>query len=247
MLTRKQYQLLVFIDARIQETGISPSFDEMKVALNLKSKSGIHRLIMALEERGFIRRLPHRARALEVLKRPDRMERDKYAAAPAPAAAQPPIPFRPNLVEPRKATEKASAQSPAPGAIPGLVEVPLIGRVAAGLPILAEENIESYLPFPTAMLRKSGPYYALRVKGDSMIELGVHDGDIALIASAETAETGDVVVARVGEEEATLKRFRRRGSGSIALEPANPAYETQIYRPEQVAIQGKLAGIFRLY
>ncbi|MDD2867951.1 transcriptional repressor LexA [Neomegalonema sp.] len=246
MLTRKQYQLLVFIDARIQETGISPSFDEMKVALSLKSKSGIHRLIMALEERGFIHRLPHRARALEVLKRPDRMERDKYAA-PASAAASPATPapsFRPSLVEGRKPAEK-SAERPLPPS--GVIEAPLIGRVAAGVPILAESNIEAHLAFPAAMVRKGGPYYALRVKGDSMIDMGIRDGDVALISSTDTAETGDVVVALVGEEEATLKRFRRRGSGSIALEPANSAYETQIYRPEQVAIQGKLAGIFRSY
>ncbi|WP_018632298.1 transcriptional repressor LexA [Neomegalonema perideroedes] len=237
MLTRKQYQLLVFIDARIQETGISPSFDEMKVALSLKSKSGIHRLIMALEERGFIRRLPHRARALEVLKRPDRMERDKYAAPSAAPAAAPA--FRPSVVEGRKPAERAP--------LAGMIEAPLIGRVAAGVPILAESNIEAHLAFPAVMVRKGGPYYALRVKGDSMIDMGIRDGDVALISSSDTAETGDVVVALVGEEEATLKRFRRRGSGSIALEPANPAYETQIYRPEQVAIQGKLAGIFRAY
>lgn len=246
MLTRKQYQLLVFIDARIQETGISPSFDEMKVALSLKSKSGIHRLIMALEERGFIRRLPHRARALEVLKRPDRLERDKYAASVASTAGASAVPpaagaFRPSLVEGRKpAAEKAPP-------LAGMIEAPLIGRVAAGLPILAESNIEAHLAFPAAMVRKGGPYYALRVKGNSMIDMGIRDGDVALISSTDTAETGDVVVALVGEEEATLKRFRRRGSGSIALEPANPAYETQIYRPEQVAIQGKLAGLFRSY
>lgn len=249
MLTRKQYQLLSFIHARIQETGIPPSFDEMKTALSLKSKSGIHRLIMALEERGFIHRLPHRARALEVLKLPDRLEKDKYAAAApaAPAPAAPTPPFRPSLVaETRKSAEKpiaAPEKSPPPS---GSVEVPLLGRVAAGLPIFAEANIESHLPFPTAMLRKAGPYYALRVKGDSMIEMGIFDGDIALIAYAETAETGETVVARVGEEEATLKRFRRRG-GSIALEPANAAHEPQIYRPEQVSIQGKLVGLFRFY
>ncbi len=246
MLTRKQYQLLTFIHERIQEAGIPPSFDEMKLALDLKSKSGIHRLIMALEERGFIRRLPHRARAIEILKLPERMEKDKPSAAAvaatasAPAAA--PTPFRPSLVEGRgKPTEKLAEK---PLVLGGAVEVPLLGRIAAGLPILAESNIESYLPFPTSLLRRSGPYYALRVKGDSMIEMGIFDGDLAVISVAETAENGDVVVARVGEEEATLKRFRRRG-GAIALEPANAAYDPQIYRPEQVTIQGKLAGIFR--
>ena len=242
MLTRKQYQLLTFIHERIQEAGIPPSFDEMKLALDLKSKSGIHRLIMALEERGFIRRLPHRARAIEILKLPERMEKDKPSTTAAAAAPAAPTPFRPSLVEGRGKPPEKLVEKPL--VLGGAVEVPLLGRVAAGTPILAESNIESYLPFPTSLLRRSGPYYALRVKGDSMIEMGIFDGDLAVISVAETAENGDVVVARVGEEEATLKRFRRRG-GAIALEPANAAYDPQIYRPEQVTIQGKLAGIFR--
>ena len=225
MLTAKQQELLVFIQKRLEEGGVSPSFDEMKDALDLKSKSGIHRLISALEERGFIRRLPNRARALEVLKLPDGL----------PKTADNVTPLRP-------------ATTPAPREIPiaanDVVEIPLHGRIAAGVPIEAMES-DTMLSVPAALLG-SGDHYALEVSGDSMIDAGILDGDYALIQRTEVAREGQIVVALVEDSEATLKYFRREGP-RVRLDPANPAYEPQIYDPGQVRIQGKLAGILRRY
>ena len=215
MLTRKQHELLCFIHDRLGETGVSPSFEEMKDALDLKSKSGVHRLISALEERGFIRRLPNRARALEVLRMPDKGGNVVPLKAPAlPAAAN------------------------------DIVELPLHGRIAAGTPIEALQGTES-LAVPAALLGP-GEHYALEVAGDSMVELGILDGDYALIRKTDTARDGEIVVALVNEEEATLKTLRREGQ-MIRLDPANRQYDPQRYRPEQVRIQGKLAGLLRRY
>ena len=225
MLTVKQQELLVFIQKRLEEGGVSPSFDEMKDALDLKSKSGIHRLISALEERGFIRRLPNRARALEVLKLPDGL----------PKTADNVTPLRP-------------VTTPAPREIPiaanDVVEIPLHGRIAAGVPIEAMES-DTMLSVPAALLG-SGDHYALEVSGDSMIDAGILDGDYALIQRTEVAREGQIVVALVEDSEATLKYFRREGP-RVRLDPANAAYEPQIYDPQQVRIQGKLAGILRRY
>jgi repressor LexA len=220
MLTRKQHELLIYIDARLSETGISPSFEEMKEALDLKSKSGVHRLISALVERGFIRRLPNRARALEVLKMP---EAKKAAIAGAGAAAP--------AGAPRAANDD-------------VVDIPLHGRIAAGTPIEALQGTDM-LPVPAALLGP-GEHYALEVAGDSMVEEGILDGDYALIRRQETARDGEIVVALIDEEEATLKTFRREGQ-MIRLDPANRRYDPQRYRPEQVQIQGRLAGLLRRY
>lgn len=222
MLTRKQHELLTFINERLAETGVSPSFEEMKDALDLKSKSGVHRLISALEERNFIRRLPNRARALEVLRLPDAIKSAVKAAPPAPKAAPKLVPIAANDV----------------------IEVPLHGRIAAGLPIEAMEG-QSMLSVPAALLG-SGEHYALEVAGDSMVEAGILDGDYALIRKADTARDGDIVVALIDESEATLKYFRHEGQ-MIRLDPANRAYDPQRYRPNQVRIQGKLAGLLRRY
>jgi repressor LexA len=216
MLTRKQHELLLYIDSRLSETGISPSFEEMKEALDLKSKSGVHRLISALVERGFIRRLPNRARALEVLKMPE--------AKRAAAAGAPPTPLR--------------------AANDDVVDIPLHGRIAAGTPIEALQGTDM-LPVPAALLGP-GEHYALEVAGDSMVEEGILDGDYALIRRQETARDGEIVVALINDEEATLKTFRREGQ-MIRLDPANRRYDPQRYRPEQVQIQGKLAGLLRRY
>ena len=216
MLTAKQHELLLFIQDRLGATGVSPSFDEMREALDLKSKSGVHRLISALEERGFIRRLPNRARALEVLKLPD-------AAAPAAAAA-----VRPGL----------------PSAANDTIEIPLHGRIAAGTPIEALQGTEGF-SVPAALLGP-GEHYALEISGDSMIEEGILDGDFALIRRVDTARDGEIVVALIDEEEATLKTFRRDGA-MIRLDPANSRYEAQRYSPDQVRIQGRLAGLIRRY
>ena len=215
MLTRKQHELLLYIDRRLSETGISPSFEEMKEALDLKSKSGVHRLISALVERGFIRRLPNRARALEVLKVP---EADR-AVGKAPATP------------PRAANDD-------------VLDIPLHGRIAAGTPIEALQGTHT-LPVPAALLGP-GEHYALEVAGDSMVELGILDGDYALIRKTDSARDGEIVVALVNEEEATLKTLRREGQ-MIRLDPANRQYDPQRYRPEQVRIQGKLAGLLRRY
>ncbi|CAN7304802.1 MULTISPECIES: transcriptional repressor LexA [Neorhizobium] len=238
MLTRKQQELLLFIHERMKESGIPPSFDEMKDALDLASKSGIHRLITALEERGFIRRLPNRARALEVIKLPE-------AYSPS---MQPRRGFSPSVIEgslgkpqPVAAPQKPAANDDSPNA----TTVPVMGRIAAGVPISAIQNNTHDIAVPAEMLG-SGEHYALEVKGDSMIEAGILDGDTVIIRNSNTANPGDIVVALVDDEEATLKRFRRRGA-SIALEAANPAYETRIFGPDRVKIQGKLVGLIRRY
>lgn len=231
MLTRKQYELLMFIDQRLRATGISPSFDEMKDALDLKSKSGIHRLITGLEERGFIRRLAHRARALEVVKLPDNID-----ALPAPSAKFSPtvIPGSFNLAGAAPVASNADA-----------VSLPLYGKIAAGTPIEALRDHTISVEVPAAMLG-AGAHYALTVEGDSMIEAGILDGDVVLIRSCDSAEAGTIVVALVDEQEATLKRLRRKGA-SIALEPANKNYETRIFPPDRVKVQGRLVGLLRNY
>lgn len=237
MLTRKQQELLLFIHERMKESGVPPSFDEMKDALDLASKSGIHRLITALEERGFIRRLPNRARALEVIKLPE-------AYTPS---LQPRRGFSPSVIE--GSLGKPQPAPPAPKPIHddtnSATSVPVMGRIAAGVPISAIQNNTHDIAVPAEMLG-SGEHYALEVKGDSMIEAGILDGDTVIIRNANTASPGDIVVALVDDEEATLKRFRRRGA-SIALEAANPAYETRIFGPDRVKIQGKLVGLIRRY
>jgi repressor LexA len=228
MLTKKQHELLMFIHERIKESGVSPSFDEMKEALDLASKSGIHRLITALEERGFLRRLPHRARALEVVKLP------QQATTTAPPRGR--APFKPQLVDPSLSM---------PAAANDTRELPILGRIAAGTPIEAIQTRSHVINMPPDLL-SVGEHFALEVRGDSMIEAGILDGDIALIRKTEAADTGDIVVALIDDEEATLKRFRRRGA-SIALEPANTSYEVRILPPNRVRIQGKLVGLFRRY
>lgn len=229
MLTRKQHELIRFIQDRLEETGVSPSFEEMKEALDLKSKSGVHRLISALEERGFIRRLPNRARALEVLRQPDDVSRAAPRAATNATAA---------------IAALRAASKPAPSPANDVIEIPLHGRIAAGVPIEALEG-QSTLPVPAALLG-AGEHYALEVSGDSMVEAGILDGDFALIRRTDTARDGEIVVALVRGEEATLK-YLRREDGMIRLDPANAAYEPQIYRPGEVEVQGKLAGLLRRY
>ena len=232
MLTKKQNELLRFIHERLTESGVPPSFEEMKDALDLKSKSGIHRLIIALEERGFIRRLPNRARALEVLRQPEDVSPPAPAPARRPAAEPAAIAQRPNL----------GRSTPAPAN--DIVQIPLHGRIAAGVPIEALEG-QSMLPVPAALLG-AGEHYALEVSGDSMVEAGILDGDLALIRRTEIARDGEIVVALVHGEEATLKYLRREG-GMIRLDPANAAYDPQYYRPAEVQVQGKLAGLLRRY
>ncbi|UYY58811.1 transcriptional repressor LexA [Sphingomonas sp. S2-65] len=224
MLTRKQHELICFIADRLNETGVSPSFEEMKEALDLKSKSGVHRLISALEEREFIRRLPNRARALEVLRMPERKAEgpQRKSRNPAPAA-----PSQPSM-------------TPAND----VVEIPLHGRIAAGTPIEAFEGA-TMLPVPAALLG-SGEHYALEVAGDSMVEAGILDGDYALIRRTETARDGEIVVALIDDAEATLKYFRKEGA-MVRLDPANRAYDAQRYRPDQIRVQGRLAGLLRRY
>ncbi|MBD9647035.1 repressor LexA [Ensifer sp. KUDG1] len=239
MLTRKQQELLLFIHERMKESGVPPSFDEMKDALDLASKSGIHRLITALEERGFIRRLPNRARALEVIKLPE-----AYAAG----QQQPRRGFSPSVIEGSLGKPPAAAPAapkPAPVAESTSVSVPVMGRIAAGVPISAIQNNTHDITVPLDMIG-SGEHYALEVKGDSMIEAGIFDGDTVIIRNGNSANPGDIIVALVDDEEATLKRFRRKGA-SIALEAANPAYETRIFGPDRVKIQGKLVGLIRRY
>ena len=226
MLTSKQKELLLFINERIKETGVSPSFDEMKEALNLASKSGIHRLITALEERGFIRRLAHRARALEVLKLPD--------SAIANGAPRIRKDFKPSLVS-----------SGTPAHAPSANTVPLIGRIAAGLPISAIQQDNGYVNAPDG-LSDSDEHFALEVQGDSMIDAGILEGDIVICRRSDTAATGDIVVALIDGEEATLKRLRKKGE-SVALEAANPAYETRIFGPDRVEVQGRLVALVRRY
>ena len=230
MLTKKQLQLLEFIHARTQVDGVSPSFDEMKEALDLRSKSGIHRLITALEERGFIRRLPHRARAIEIIRMPEQMSSTLRR-------------FEPRVIEgsrpgrPKEALDLDESE---------IRSLPMMGRIAAGVPISAIEDYSRNIAVPSEMVSNSGEHYALEVKGDSMIEAGINDGDVVVIRETSIAQTGDIVVALVDDHEATLKRFRRNGS-AIALEAANPAYETRVFRDDQVKVQGKLVGLIRTY
>ncbi len=229
MLTRKQHELIRCIQVRLEETGVSPSFEEMKDALDLKSKSGVHRLISALEERGFIRRLPNRARALEVLKQPEDV------AARAPARAD-------NVVALKRPEPTAAPARPAPAN--DVIEIPLHGRIAAGMPIEAMETA-AMLPVPAALLG-AGEHFALEVSGDSMIEAGIFDGDYALVRKTQTARDGEIVVALIRDEEATLK-YLRHENGRIRLDPANAAYEAQVYNADEVLVQGKLAGLLRRY
>ena len=232
MLTRKQSELLRFIHERLQEEGVPPSFEEMKVALDLRSKSGIHRLIMALEERGFIRRLPNRARAIEVLRLPES------------ATVSPPRPqkFSPSVINGNLGRRAAAARE-AGGEPP--VMVPLMGRIAAGTPISAIQTRMDTVAMPPDFLG-GGEHFALEVRGDSMIDAGILENDMVIIRKQDTAETGDIVVALIDDEEATLKRLRRRGA-SIALEAANPAYETRIFGPDRVKVQGKMVSLLRRY
>lgn len=231
MLTKKQIDLLEFIHKRVARDGVPPSFDEMKEALDLRSKSGIHRLITALEERGFIRRLAHRARAIEIVKLPDAIagsggfkpvviEGNKREAPPQPRAAMP-------------VTNHA-------------MELPVMGRIAAGVPIAAIQEISHHVSVPGQMVSGQDNHYALEVKGDSMIDVGINDGDVVVICESDTADNGDIVVALVEDQEATLKRYRRQGN-TIALEAANPAYETRLLRDDQVKVQGRLVGLIRTY
>ncbi len=232
MLTKKQLDLLAFIHKRVQRDGVPPSFDEMKEALDLRSKSGIHRLITALEERGFIRRLAHRARAIEVVKLPDSM-----GGMPKPG-------FTPRVIDGDR------PDSPPPAAAQSVsgssTDIPMMGRIAAGVPIEAITTMTHSVAVPGNMISGSGEHYALEVKGDSMIEAGINDGDVVVIRETSVADDGDIVVALVEDHEATLKTFKRHGS-SIALEAANPAYETRVFPSDMVKVQGRLVGLIRTY
>lgn len=230
MLTRKQLDLLEFIHTRLARDGVPPSFDEMKEALDLRSKSGIHRLITALEERGFIRRLAHRARAIEILKLPDALEKKG---------------FTPRVIEGDAPAQDQPANAMPVEAVHAL-ELPVMGRIAAGTPIEAISEVSHSVAVPGSMLSGKGRHYALEVKGDSMIDAGINDGDVVVIREQKTADNGDIVVALVEDHEATLKRFRRKGD-MIALEAANPAYETRVLRADQVTVQGRLVGLIRSY
>jgi repressor LexA len=232
MLTRKQLELLDFIRQRVEVDGVPPSFDEMKDALDLKSKSGIHRLITALEERGFIRRLAHRARALEILKLPEAMEKPGFQPKVIAGDKPAPTPRRPAA-----ALEITQVDA---------MDIPMMGRIAAGVPIEAIAHVSHHVAVPGSLLTGRGSHYALEVKGDSMIEAGINDGDIVVIREQQTADNGDIVVALVEDAEATLKRFRRKGS-MIALEAANPAYETRVFPDHMIKVQGKLVGLIRSY
>lgn len=234
MLTKKQLDLLEFIHVRVQRDGVSPSFDEMKEALDLRSKSGIHRLITALEERGFIRRMAHRARALEIVKLPDALAQklDRKATG-----------FTPRVIDGDRPDETPAQAIPIDNA--GSIDLPVMGRIAAGVPIAAIQEVSHNIAVPQSMLGK-GDHYALEVKGDSMIDAGINDGDVVIIRETTTADNGDIVVALVEDQEATLKKFRR-SNGAIALEAANPAYETRLFRDDQVKVQGRLVGLIRTY
>jgi len=232
MLTKKQLDLLNYINKRVQRDGVPPSFDEMKDALDLRSKSGIHRLITALEERGFIRRLAHRARALEIVKLPESLGGPAMYGFNA-RVIDGDVPDGPPSANARAVTIDAR-------------EIPVMGRIAAGVPIEAIQHASHNVAVPSAMVAGSGEHYALEVKGDSMIDAGINDGDVVVIRETSTAENGDIVVALVEDQEATLKRFFRRG-GAIALEAANPAYETRILPDDKVKVQGRLVGLIRTY
>ena len=222
MLTKKQLDLLEFIHRRIQRDGVPPSFDEMKEALDLRSKSGIHRLITALEERGFLRRLPHRARALEIVRLPDSLGGNVTPIS------------------------QARSQAVLPESSDGAIDLPVMGQIAAGTPIQAIEQVSHHVAVPGSLVSNNAKHFALEVKGDSMIDAGINNGDIVVIREQNTADNGDIVVALVEGQEATLKRLRRKGS-AIALEAANPAYETRLYGADQVKVQGKLVGLIRSY
>ena len=236
MLTRKQLELLLFINTRLKEEGVPPSFEEMKEALNLQSKSGVHRLIVALEERGFIKRMANRARALEVLKLPDSHN---------PSLSTKKGNFKPNVIEGNLGRKTQSPASAANDGGPRSIFVPMMGRIAAGVPISAIQDHTANINVPPEMLG-GGEHFALEVKGDSMIDAGIFDGDTVVIRKGDAAINGDIVVALVDDEEATLKRLRKKGE-SIALEAANPAYETRIFGPDRVRVQGKLIGLLRKY
>lgn len=229
MLTKKQLDLLAFIHKRVQRDGVPPSFDEMKLALDLRSKSGIHRLITALEERGFIRRLAHRARAIEIVKLPESL-----GGAPggfAPQVIDGDLPDRPRAV---------------PAATPSSHALPMMGKIAAGVPIEAIQEMSHTVSVPNGMIAGSGEHYALEVQGDSMIEAGINDGDVVVIRETQVADNGDIVVALIEDQEATLKTFRRQGT-NIALEAANPAYKTRVFESDKVKVQGLLVGLIRTY
>lgn len=244
MLTRKQYDLLMFIHERMNSTGVPPSFEEMKDALDLKSKSGIHRLITALEERGFIRRLPNRARALEVVRLPDSI---------AARAGSPPRGFSPEVIDGPGRVPAREGTTPFPKrpqlrpVTPAVevIDVPMMGRIAAGVPIEAIQQQTHAVHMPADVLGP-GEHFALEVRGDSMVDAGIHDGDTVIIRKTDKAETGDIVVALIDDEEATLKRLRKRGN-TVALEAANPQYETRIFGPDRVRIQGRLVALLRQY
>lgn len=242
MLTKKQLDLLEFIQKRVQRDGVPPSFEEMKEALDLRSKSGIHRLITALEERGFIRRLAHRARALEIVKLPDALEA-KLGTIPDAPSATAASGFTPQVIDgDRPDTRPAAAMTLDSD---GAVDLPVMGRIAAGVPIAAISEVSHNVTVPASMVGK-GEHYALEVKGDSMIDAGINDGDVVIIRETQTADNGDIVVALVEDAEATLKRYRSSGN-TIALEAANPAYETRLFRDDQVKVQGRLVGLIRSY
>ena len=232
MLTKKQLDLLDFINKRIQTDGVPPSFDEMKEALDLRSKSGIHRLITALEERGFIRRLAHKARALEIVKLPESLGGAPTAATQA---------FQPRVID-GGGTGPRDPQ----GAPMHVAELPVMGQIAAGVPIEAISTMTQSVAVPSGMISGSGEHYALEVQGDSMIDAGINDGDVVIIRETSVADDGDIVVALVEDHEATLKKFRRHGS-SVALEAANPAYETRVLPSDKVKVQGRLVGLIRTY
>jgi repressor LexA len=232
MLTKKQLDLLEFINKRVQRDGVPPSFDEMKEALDLRSKSGIHRLITALEERGFIRRLAHRARAIEIVKLPESLGGERQGGfSPRVIDGD-----RPDVPPPSGAFAVSSAA----------MDVPLVGRIAAGLPIEAINEHSASVAVPGQMLSGKGDHYALEVKGDSMIDAGINDGDVVVIRETSVANNGDIVVALIDDHEATLKRYLRQGN-TVALEAANPAYETRIFTDDKVKVQGKLVGLIRTY
>lgn len=235
MLTRKQHELLTFIEKRLNNTGVPPSFDEMRTALGLQSKSGIHRLIIALEERGFIRRLPHKARALEVIKKPQNTISTREGR----------VEFKPQLVDGSFDNNTQLLEDDIEQAAKAATSLPFYGKIAAGTPIEALRDNSQTIEVPTQLLGR-GEHYALEIEGDSMIEAGILEGDVVLIKRTDTAENGEIVVALVNGHEATLKRLRRRGA-SIALEPANQSHETRIFGPDQVRVQGKLVGLVRNY
>lgn len=247
MLTRKQHDLLMFIHEKLEHSGVSPSFEEMKEAMKLKSKSGIHRLVTGLEERGFIRRLAHRARALEVLRLPDSAvpTRGGAVGSATPRSAAPRNRLMPRAIEGGGSAMQGTPVSVNPYNARDIVTLPLYGRIAAGTPIEALRDMSTQIDVPIGLLG-NGDHYALEVAGDSMVDVGIMDGDTVIIQRSENAENGSIVVALVDDQEVTLKRLRRKGN-SVALEAANPAYETRIFGPDRVKVQGRLVGLLRRY